>query len=93
MIKTELVAKISENAGITKKEADAVVETFVKKAVHEFFKKEEILRISGLGTFGIVVRSTREERNPRTGRTGKKIEIPLRKVSSFKPSKDIIKEG
>jgi len=89
MTKAELVAKIAEKAGITKKEADAVVKAFVE-AMQELFEKEESLRIPGLGTFKVTVRSARKGRNPRTG---EEIEIPARKVLAFKPSKELVKEG
>jgi len=89
MTKAELVAKIAEKAGTTKKEADAVIKAFVE-AMHELFKKEEMLRIPGLGTFKVVVRSARKGRNPRTG---EEIEIPARKMLAFKPSKEVVKES
>ena len=88
MTKAELVAKIAESAGITKKEADAVLKAFVE-AMNELFKKEEMLRIPGLGTFKVVVRSARKGRNPRTG---EEIEIPARKMLAFKPAKELVKE-
>ncbi|NPB08435.1 MAG: HU family DNA-binding protein [Aquificae bacterium] len=88
MTKAELVAKIAEKAGITKKEADAAVKAFVE-AIHELFKKEESLRIPGLGTFKVVVRKARKGRNPRTGQV---INIPARKVLTFKPAKELVKE-
>ncbi|RUM30821.1 MAG: DNA-binding protein [Aquifex sp.] len=88
MTKAELVAKIAEKAGITKKEADAAIKAFVE-AIHELFEKEENLRIPGLGTFKVTVRSARKGRNPRTGEV---IEIPARKVLTFKPAKELVKQ-
>ena len=88
MTKAELVSKIAEKAGITKKEADAAIKAFVE-AIHELFEKEESLRIPGLGTFKVVVRKARKGRNPRTGEV---IEIPARKVLAFKPASELVQE-
>ena len=89
MTKAELVAKIAESTGVTKEEANEVLKAFVE-AMHELFKKEEVLRIPGLGTFKVVVRSARKGRNPRTG---EEIEIPARKVLAFKPSKELVQKS
>ena len=87
MTKAELVAKMAEKAGITKKEADAALKAFVE-AINELFQKEENLRLPGLGTFKVTVRKARKGRNPRTGDV---IEIPARKVLTFKPAKELVK--
>ncbi|RUM32898.1 MAG: DNA-binding protein [Aquifex sp.] len=88
MTKAELVAKMAEKAGITKKEADAALKAFVE-AINELFQKEETLRLPGLGTFKVTVRKARKGRNPRTGDV---IEIPARKVLTFKPAKELVKQ-
>ena len=88
MTKAELVSMIAKKAGITKKEADAALKAFVE-AIHELFKKEESLRIPNLGTFKVVVRKARKGRNPRSGQV---IEIPARKVLTFKPAKELVQE-
>ncbi len=88
MTKAELVSMIAKKAGITKKEADAAVKAFVE-AIHELFKKDESLRIPHLGTFKVVVRKARKGRNPRSGQV---IEIPARKVLTFKPAKELVQE-
>ena len=63
MTKAEIVAKIAESAGITKKEADAVLRAFVE-AMHELFKKEEMLRIPGQGSS----KKCKERKKSETGR-------------------------
>jgi len=88
MTKAELVAFIAKKTGMTKQKAREVVDALVE-ALQEVFRKEESLRIPGLGTFKVTTKSKRKGRNPRTG---EEIEIPARKVLSFKPSKELVEE-
>ena len=88
MTKAELVSMMAKKAGITKKDADAALKAFVE-AMQELFKKEESIRIPGLGTFKVVTKKARKGRNPRSGQV---IEIPARKVLTFKPAKELVQE-
>ena len=84
MTKSELVARIAQSAGITKKAAAAALNSIVT-AVYESLKKVDgKLRISNLGTFSVTKRKARDGSNPRTG---KKIRIPAMKVPRFSASK------
>ncbi len=83
MKKTELIAAIAEQSGLTKKDAEkalaATIDTIIK-AVAEGDK----IQLTGFGTF------EQRQRNARTGcdpRTGKTIEIPASKVPAFKAGK------
>jgi len=89
MTKAELVSMIAKKAGITKKDADAALKAFVE-AMQELFKKEDSIRIPGLGTFKVVTRKARKGRNPRSGQV---IEIPARKALTFKPAKELVQEA
>jgi len=89
MTKAELVSMMAKKAGITKKDADAALKAFVE-AMQELFKKEESIRIPGLGTFKVVTRKARKGRNPRSGQV---IEIPARKALTFKPAKELVQEA
>lgn len=88
MTKAELIAEIANQAGITKKEADAALKAAVG-AISKALKKGERIAIPGLGIFSVKERAARKGRNPRTGQV---IQIPARKVVAFKPSKDL-REG
>lgn len=83
MTKTELAANVAEKSGITKKDADhilnAVFET-IKQALVEGDK----VQVIGFGTFEIRSRSARKGRNPQTG---EEIDIPASKLPSFKAGK------
>ena len=83
MKKTELIAAIAEQSGLTKKDAEkalnATIDTIIK-AVAEGDKSQ----LTGFGTF------EQRQRNARTGvdpRTGNSIEIPASKVPAFKAGK------
>jgi DNA-binding protein HU-beta len=84
MNKEELVAKIAQDSGISKKAAGMALAAVVK-AIHDSLKKKEgQVRISGLGTFKVVQRQARNGINPQTK---KKIKIPATKVPRFSAAK------
>lgn len=83
MNKTELVAAIAENAGLSKKDAEAALKAFTEVVTDEL-KKGEKIQLVGFGTFEVSERPEREGRNPRTGETMK---IAASKQPKFKPGK------
>ena len=83
MNKTELVAVVAEKAGLTKKDAERVVNATVE-AITESLVKGEKVQLSGFGTFESKDREARVGRNPHTKEA---IEIPATRVPSFKASK------
>jgi len=82
MTKADIVERIYEKVGFSKKEATEVVE-----AIFELLKKRlersEKVKISGFGNFVINEKRPRKGRNPQTG---DEIVISGRRVLSFKPS-------
>ena len=85
MNKAELIAKISEDAGITKTQANDTLDSFVE-AVTKTLKKNDKVTLVGFGTFSISKRKARNGRNPKTGET---IKIKAKKVAKFKPGKEL----
>lgn len=83
MNKGELVDKIAEKAGVTKKEADAIL-TATLEAIQEAVVNGEKVTLVGFGTFEPRERSEREGRNPQTGAA---IKIPATTVPAFSPGK------
>ena len=83
MNKKELVAVVANEAGISKKDAEAAIDAFVD-AVTAALKKGEKVQLVGFGTFEVSSRPAREGRNPRTGAT---IKISAVKAPKFKPGK------
>ena len=83
MNKTELVAAIAEQAGLSKKDAESALKAFVEVVTDEL-KKGEKIQLVGFGTFEVSERAAREGRNPRTGET---MQITACKAPKFKAGK------
>ena len=85
MTKAELVAKIANEVGIAKSQAEKALDGFVA-AVSSALSGGDKITLVGFGTFSIAERAKREGHNPRTG---KKIKIPAKKVVKFKVGKTL----
>jgi DNA-binding protein HU-beta len=85
MNKGDLINKIAADAGITKTQAQAALNSFVA-ATSTALKKGDKVTLVGFGTFGTSKRSARKGRNPQTG---KEISIPAKKVVKFRAGKDL----
>jgi DNA-binding protein HU-beta len=85
MTKAELVAKIAEDAGITKIAATAALDSFME-GVTKSLKDGDKLTLVGFGTFSVSKRAARIGRNPFTG---EQIKIKAKKVAKFKASKEL----
>lgn len=85
MNKTELVASVAEKAGITKKDAEKVINA-VFSSIEEALANEDKVQIIGFGTFEV---KTREERKGRNPQTGDEITIPASKSPVFKAGKGL----
>ena len=83
MNKTELVAIVAENAGLTKKDAERVINASIDAITAALCKGEKV-QLSGFGTFEAKEREPRIGRNPHTKEA---IEIPATRVPVFKASK------
>jgi DNA-binding protein HU-beta len=85
MNKSELITKIAEDAGITKTQANATIDSFVD-AVTKTLKKGDKVTLVGFGTFSVSKRAARNGRNPQTGAV---IKIKAKKVAKFKAGKEL----
>ena len=83
MNKTELIAIAAENAGLTKKDTERVLNAAIDAITLALVKGEKV-QLSGFGTFETKDREARVGRNPHTKEA---IEIPATRVPSFKASK------
>ena len=83
MNKTELIAAVSESAGLTKKDTERVINAAIDAITASLVRGEKV-QISGFGTFEIKDREARVGRNPHTKEA---IEIPATRAPSFKASK------
>jgi DNA-binding protein HU-beta len=84
MNKGQLIAKISNDAKISKTQANAAIDAFIGTTMSAL-KKGDKLVLVGFGTFTVSKRSARKGRNPKTG---KALNIPARKVVKFRAGKD-----
>ena len=83
MNKTELIAAVAAKAGLTKKDAERVVNATVDTITESLVKGEKV-NVSGFGIFEVKNREARVGRNPRTKET---IQIPATRLPAFKASK------
>jgi DNA-binding protein HU-beta len=85
MTKQELVAKMAADANISKKAAEDALNSFIN-TVKKSLGKGQAVSLVGFGTFGVSKRNARKGRNPQTGA---EINIPARKVPTFKAGKGL----
>ena len=83
MNKTELVAAMAENSGLTKKDAEKALKAFIEVTTAQL-KKEDKIQLVGFGTFEVAKRPARTGRNPQTKEA---IKIPASKAPKFKAGK------
>lgn len=87
MVKQELIKHLAAHAGVTNKQAEAVLNALTS-AVLDVVRAGGVLAISDLGKFGTTQRAPKVGRNPKTGET---IQISAKcapKFSSAKALKD-----
>ena len=85
MNKAELIAKMAEDAGISKVQAEKALGAFTG-AVTATLKTGSKISLVGFGTFDVSARAARTARNPRTGDT---IQVAAMKVPRFKAGKGL----
>ena len=83
MNKTELIAAVAEKTGMTKKDAERVINATFETITAGLAKGDKVA-VSGFGNFEVKAREARVGRNPRTKET---IEIPATKLPAFKAAK------
>lgn len=86
MNKNEFITQIAESADISKKSAGDALQAFMV-AITDTMKKGDKLTLIGFGTFSVYERAARTGRNPQTG---KKMNIPAKKVVKFKVGKKLV---
>jgi len=85
--KSDLVAKIAKDAGLTKVKAETAFNSLIG-GITASLKKNRKVTIVGFGTFSVVKKKARTGRNPQTGAP---IKIAARKVPKFSPGSDLKK--
>lgn len=82
MTKADIVEKIQEQTGLTRKESAEMMEA-VFSLMKSTLESGETLKISGFGSFIVKQKADRRGRNPQTGET---LTIKARRILTFKPS-------
>lgn len=83
MTKSQLVEKLATASGVTKKQAQGMLDGLVGIIVGSV-KKGDPVKLPGLGTFKKVQSKARMGRNPQTGEP---VKIPARKKARFTVAK------
>ena len=86
MNKSELVSKMAEKSGLTKKDSELALNAFMA-SVEEALVKQEKVQLVGFGTFEARERKARSGRNPRNPK--EVIKIPASKAPVFKAGKSL----
>ncbi len=82
MTKADIVEKVYQKIGFSKKEASELVE-LVFSSLKEVLQNGDKVKISGFGNFLVREKHERVGRNPQTG---EQMKISARRVISFRPS-------
>ena len=83
MNKTDLVAVMAKDAGLSKADAERALNAFTGAVTKELKKKGKV-QLVGFGTFETSKRAARKGKNPQTGA---EIKIPATTVPKFKAGK------
>ena len=89
MNKAELITAISEEAGLTKKDAEKALDAFTD-TVSKALAAGDKVQLVGFGTFETTKRAAREGRNPQSGKTVKIAASVAPKFKAGKVLKDIV---
>lgn len=82
MTKADIVEKVYQKIGFSKKEASELVE-LVFTSLKDVLTRGDKVKISGYGNFVVREKNERVGRNPQTG---EQIKISARRVLTFRPS-------
>ena len=82
MTKADIVERIHQKIGFSKKESSEMVES-VFSILKNTLESGEKIKIAGFGNFVVKQKADRRGRNPQTGDT---ITIVARRILTFKPS-------
>ena len=85
MTKADLVDEEIRVAGLSKREAETVVNT-VFQQITDALRHDDKIELRGFGSFRIRRRRSRLGRNPKTG---DRVDVPSKRIPYFKPGKEL----
>jgi integration host factor subunit beta len=85
MTKADLVEEVIRVSGLSKKQAEIIVNT-VFDSVVEALQRDDKIELRGFGSFRVRRRRSRQGRNPKTG---DRVAVPAKRIPYFKPGKEL----
>jgi DNA-binding protein HU-beta len=85
MNKADLVARVAQDADLTKRQAEKVVDVLLE-SIQTALSRGERITVVGFGTFSVMARAAGKGRNPRTGQ---EIVLSARKTPKFSAGKGL----
>lgn len=85
MNKDSLIGAMAEKSGLTRKDSDSALNSFIESVTDALARKEKVTLI-GFGTFSVVTRASRTGRNPSTGQP---MDIPAKDIPKFSPGTNL----
>jgi len=85
MTKADLIDEVAGIGGLSKRDAEQVVNTFFRSIV-DSLREGQRVELRGFGTFNLRRRNARMGRNPKTGEP---VQVPAKVVATFKPGKEL----
>jgi integration host factor subunit beta len=85
MTKAELVDEIAQEADLTRKHSEVIVDA-VFSSIVEALQEGDKIELRGFGSFRVRHRASHTGRNPKTGEG---VLVPAKKVPYFKPGKEL----
>ncbi|MFC1601518.1 HU family DNA-binding protein [Candidatus Sumerlaeota bacterium] len=83
MTKAEVAGAVARRTGMSRKDSIDAVEVLLE-CIKGALKEGEKVSLVGFGTFYVKDKNARQGRNPKTG---ERIQIPAKRMASFKPGK------
>jgi len=83
--KTDLIEAVARSCGVSKKDAETMVNTFLE-CIIDALNRDEYVELRGFGTFRVRHRAPRKGRNPRTG---EQVEVNGKRVPVFRVGKQL----
>jgi len=86
--KREIVRRVAERAALTQAQTQDIVQLTLE-AISEAIVEEERLELRNFGVFEVKDRAPRKARDPRTGQT---MDVPARRVVTFRASPVVLEQ-
>lgn len=85
MNKQELIQAVADKSGLTQKDVKTALDATLAVVSDTLAQGDEVVLV-GFGTFSVREQKARTARNPKTG---EKIQVPAKKVPTFKAGKGL----